>query len=471
MKIKGKIDANFVKKVHLVGIGGCGMSAIAKILHEMDFKVSGSDLKESSNTIRLKDLGVKVFIDHNPSFVREADLLVVSSAVPDDNTEIKEAMSRGIPVVKRAEMLAWIMRQFKTKIAVAGTHGKTTTTSMISRILQEGKKDPTFLIGGETDYIDGNARLGKGDYVVAEADESDGSFLNFEPDISVITNIELDHVEFFETEENLVKIFEKYIGNLNKDGLLVLGIDSPICRQIIKKNNLKKTTYGFSQDADIRATDLSFETFSSRFNVYYKDRKLGEVKLSIPGEQNVLNSLAGIIVGLEAGISFSNICSSLHSFEGARRRFQKIGEIGEIILIDDYAHHPTEVKFTLQAAKLGWGKEKRIICVFQPHRYSRTYYLAKDFANAFQDADTVILTDIYSAGEKPIFKIDGKYLLKEVETVREAAYIPKKEKIAEYLENIVQPKDLVIFLGAGDIHTVGKELFHRLKLKLKNDQA
>jgi len=460
-----KIDMERIKNIHLIGIGGCGMSAIGKVLHQMGFRISGSDIKESSNTIRLTDMGIQVYIGHNKDYIRDADLVVYSTAIPKDNAELLAAEASNVPIQKRAEMLSWIMSRFNNRVAVAGTHGKTTTTSMISKILFEGGLDPTYLIGGETDYVDGNARLGKGSYAVAEADESDGSFIELSPNISIITNIEPDHMDFFGTPDNLYKVFIEFISKLEENGLLILGIDNPACRGLLNKIKAKRITYGLSQDADLRAINLIFDGMHSKFDVYNKGKLLGEARLSIPGEQNVENALAAFAVGLEAGLSFGSMTSILHSFSGAKRRFQIIGEADGVTVIDDYAHHPTEIKSTLKAIRLGWEREKRVICVFQPHRYTRTLHLATQFGEAFNEADIVILTDIYSAGEDPIPNVDGKLLMKEVQNRQEVIYVQRKEKIAELLLSMVKPNDIVITMGAGDIHTVGKEFLSRLKIK------
>ncbi len=465
------IDMERIKSIHLIGIGGCGVSAIGKILHQMGYRVSGSDIKENSNTMRLKDMGIKVFIGHEASHIRGADLVAYSSAVAADNPELAEALSMKIPVLKRAEMLSFIMNRFKKRVAVAGTHGKTTTTSMIAKIFYDTGADPTFLIGAETDYVDGNARLGAGDYVIAEADESDGSFLELTPNISIVTNIEPDHMEFFGTEEKLMTIFKEFIGKLDLDGLLILGIDSARGREMLAQTERRTITYGFSEDAGVRAVNLAFDGMGTRYNIIYNGKNLGEARLSIPGEQNVNNSLAAIAVAVEAGIPFNSIVSSLHSFTGAKRRFQIIGEINGIIIIDDYAHHPTEIKATLKAARNAWGKEKRIIAVFQPHRYTRTFHLASQFYDAFEDADTVVLTDIYSAGEQPIPNVDGRMIAKEIEKRKDVTYIPRKERIAEKILKSLKPNDVVLIMGAGDIYTVAKDLLFRIKISQEKEKS
>ena len=460
------IDIGRFKKIFLIGIGGCGVSAIGKILHQMGFEVSGSDVKESSNTIRLRDLGIKVFIEHDASHLRDADLVVYSSAVSKDNVEYAEAIAKGIPIIRRAEMLSWIMNRYKARIAVAGTHGKPTTTSMIAKILYDGGLDPAYMIGGETDYVDGNARMGKGVYSVAEADESDGSFLELDPTVTVVTNIEPDHMEYFGTVDNLNNVFEQFVNKTDKDGLLVIGIDSPETYKISKETSLRTITYGKHPESDVQAENFSFDVNGSVFNVIYKGKNMGEMRLSVPGEQNIVNSLAAIIVGIEAGVPFASIVSILKSFTGAKRRFQIIGEVNGIMVVDDYAHHPTEIKATLKAAKMGWGSERRIVSVFQPHRYTRTLNLFSQFGEAFIDSDLVILTDIYSAGETPIPNVDGKLIANEVtKCQKDVLYIPRKEKIAEMLSKNLKRKDMVLIMGAGDINTVAKELLSRLKIK------
>jgi len=460
------IDMERVNNIHLIGVGGCGVSAIAKILHQLGFQVTGSDLKENSNTIRLKDLGVKVYIGHDSAHVREADLVVYSSAVHENNVEYKEVLSKKIPMVKRAEMLSWIINRFEKKITVAGTHGKTTTTSMLAKIFLEAGLDPTFLIGGETDSVNGNACLGAGMYAIAEADESDGSFLALSPSISVITNIEPDHMEYFGSVENLLAVFENYIKRTDKDGVMILGIDNPTIRQLLPKITGRKITYGFSNDADFRAINQRFDGLNTTFEVYCKGKTLGEMVLTIPGEQNISNCLAAIAVATEAAIPFNTMANILHSFKGAKRRFQILGDIGGIMVIDDYAHHPTEIKATLKGARLAFeGSNKRIVALFQPHRYSRTSHLALQFGGAFEDADLVFLTDIYSAGETPIPGIDGKTIANEVQKYKKTLYFPRKENIAEQILKVIRPNDVLLVMGAGDINNVGREIVSRLKIK------
>lgn len=452
-----------VKNIHLVGVGGCGMSGIAKILHEMGYRVSGSDIKEGPNTIRLKDLGVKVFIGHDGSQVRDADILVYSSAVSQDNPELKEAEAKGIRILKRAEMLAWIMERSKERIAVAGTHGKTTTTAMLAKVLDAAKLDPTYLIGCDMDYVEGNAQLGNGSFSVAEADESDSSFLYLTPTLEVVTNIEADHMEHFGSMEELLSTFSKFMERLAGGGPIVIDGTDPNNRQLMKKGKQKFITYGLDPAMEYSAGNLKFTEFSSRFALLRNGKELGPVELSVPGWQNVLNSLAVFAVAQHLGLDFGSIAGALRTFVGARRRFSKVGEQNEILIIDDYAHHPTEIRATLAAARSGWPG-RRIICIFQPHRYTRTLLLKDKFAGCFADADRVVITDIYAASENPIPGISGKTLADLLDP-KKTTFIPRKEQIPEQLIKEIKEGDIVLTLGAGDIYTVGKEILARLRMK------
>ena len=447
----------------MIGVGGCGMSGIAKILFEMGFKVTGSDSREGPNTMRLKDLGVKVFIDHDAANVREADVVVYSSAIKNENPEMVEARTKNIPIVKRAEMLSWIMDQNQIKIAVAGTHGKTTTSAMLAKVFEFSKLSPTYFIGCDMDYIDGNAKLGNGRYAITEADESDGSFLMLSPTIEIITNIENDHLENYGSMQALVDIFEQFAQKVPENGFIALDIANNYNAELIKKLPKKYLTYGFNENALYSAKNLSYKEFSSFFTLTKAGEELGEVELAVPGWQNILNSLGVFAIALELGIDFNAISSALRTFSGARRRFQTVGEINDILIVDDYGHHPTEVKATLSAAKAGWPG-RRLICIFQPHRYSRTMLLKEEFATAFKDADKVVITDIYAASEKPIPGISGKTIADSIKG-QDVTYIKKKEKIPDHLLEDIRPNDLIITLGAGDIYTIGKEFLTRLKMK------
>jgi UDP-N-acetylmuramate--alanine ligase len=460
------LDLQRMKNVHLVGIGGCGMSGIAKVLHEMGFKVSGSDVKEGVNTIRLKDLGVKIYIGHEGSQVRDADILIYSSAVKPDNPELKEAAAKGIRIARRAEVLAWIMERSKHRVAVAGTHGKTTTTAMTAKVLEAAKLNPTYLIGCDMDYADGNAKLGDGNYLVAEADESDSSFLCYTPTIEVITNIEADHMEHFGSMEELTATFEKFMDCLAGDGLIVIDGTDPNNQQLIAKRRQPFITYGLDQSMEYSAQEMTFANYSSRFILSRGGQAVGAVELSVPGWQNILNSLAVFAVGFEFGLDFSAISGALRTFVGARRRFSTVGEQDGVLIIDDYAHHPTEIRATLKAARSGWP-QSRVICIFQPHRFTRTMILKDKFAGAFDNADRVIITDIYAASESPIPGITGKTIADLLDQSK-TSFIPKKEQIAEQLVKELKAGDIVLTLGAGDIYTVGKEILARLKIKNEN---
>ncbi|OGC11276.1 UDP-N-acetylmuramate--L-alanine ligase [candidate division WOR-1 bacterium RIFOXYA12_FULL_52_29] len=457
------LDFNKIKNIHLVGVGGCGVSGIAKILHEMGFKVSGSDVKENPNTVRLKDMGVKIQIGHDADNVRGIDLMVYSSAVSFDNPELKEGQAKGIPILKRAEMLAWIMSRSQNRIAVAGTHGKTTTTAMIAKVLDAAKLNPTFLIGCDMDYVGGNAKMGSGGFCVAEADESDSSFLFLSPTIEIITNIEEDHMEHFGNTEELFRTFEEFASRVPANGFILVDGTDPNNRRLMERAGKRFITYGLDPGMEYSAKNLKHSKFNSSYILLKNGEEVGEVGLSVPGWQNVLNSLAVFAIGFEFGIDFSLMVSALQTFVGARRRFSIVGEQSDIMIIDDYAHHPTEIKATLSAARAGWPKRK-IVCVFQPHRYTRTKLLKDRFGTAFSDADRVIISDIYAASEKPIPGISGKTIANLLDKEK-ASYIPKKEKIVEQLMKELKPGDMLLTVGAGDIYTVAKEILLRLKMR------
>ncbi len=460
-------DMGRIKNVHLMGIGGCGVGAIAKILIEMGYKVSGSDLKENANTIRLRDMGAHIFFGHLESNVREADLVVYSSAISKDNPELKEAQAKQIQTVPRAEMLSWIMSQSKVPIAIAGTHGKTTTTSMVSLVFDRTAQKPTFLIGGENNDVGGNAALGGGQYSIAEADESDGSFLLLRPRVEVVTNIEADHLDHYSGIEAVFKAFLDFTALLPPDGTLIICTDSEYNRKLLAEaeTEAKIITYGLDRDAQLTARNIVPGEGSSKFEVYDKGKLLGEIKLNVPGRHNVENSLAAVACGLEAGIDFLGISSALRCFTGVKRRFQLIGKAMGVLIYDDYGHHPTEISVTLRSARSSWASVRRLICVFQPHRYTRTMHLKKEFGSCFTDADKVIITDIYAASEAPIAGISGQTLADEIASNghKDVTYIQKKQEITDHLAGLVEEGDLVLTAGAGDIHLIGKELYARLR--------
>lgn len=451
------MDNSRKKKVHFVGIGGAGMSGIAKVLLEKGVSVSGSDIKESQNTLSLRKQGAEVFIGHDAKNVSGADIVVYSSAISEHNPELKEAKRKGISLYPRGKMLAKLAEK-KTTIAVAGTHGKTTTTSMISLALKGNNLSPTFLIGGELNDIGANAEWGKDKYVVTETDESDGSLLMLRPQIAVITNIEADHLDYFQSFAKIKEIFTEFISLVPDDGQVVICGDYPSTQEIIKNHSKCFVTYGLKEDNQFVAKNIKLGKFSSQFDVYKKKKKLGKVKLKTPGVHNVLNALAAVCLGEVLGLDVKRTISSLAKFSGVKRRFQLVSEKKRVVLVDDYAHHPTEIKATLKAASQ--GNFKRVVCVFQPHRFTRTKFLGQEFGAAFDEADLVVLTDVYSAGEEPILGVSGKLIadaLLERSPRKEVAYLPRKEEIKDYLLGIAKEGDLILTMGAGDIWQVGEE--------------
>lgn len=438
------------------------MSGIAKVLLEMGYMVSGSDLSQSETTLKLEKIGAKVFKGHDSSNIEGAEAIVVSTAIPETNPELKAAREKGLKVFHRAEIVAELMSS-KKGIAIAGAHGKTTTTSMVAVMLEHGGMDPTVIVGGELDYLKGNAKLGIGDYLVAEADESDGSFLKFLPEIAVITNIENDHMDFYGTMENVLNTFDTFLQNLPREnGLAILCVDNEYVHNMAKTLNRNFISYAIDGDAEYTARNIHTQGSTTIYDVYHKDERLGAIKINVPGRHNVQNSLASVIVGLHVGMDFEQIANGLSNFYGAKRRFQTKAKVNGIWVVDDYAHHPTEIVSTLQAARQ--TEPNRLICVFQPHRYSRTQLLKREFGGSFSACDILILTDVYSAGETPIPGVSGSTIRDEVEkqTNKQVVYIPEKEKIAKYLAQIIEVGDLVITMGAGNIYQVGEELIETL---------
>lgn len=438
------------------------MSAIAKVLLEMGYTISGSDLKPSSATQRLGNMGATTYIGHRRENLNSPDLLVVSSAIPEANVEVVAAREANIPIYTRGEILAELMNM-KRGIAVAGSHGKTTTTSMISLVLEKTGLDPTVLIGGELNDIGGNAKLGTGEYLVAEADESDGSFLRLRPEIAVVTNIENDHLDYYGSVDRIVEAFASFVAAVRKGGFAVLCRDSYFIGKILPGAKGRVITYGiYNQDADLMAREITPLDLGSSCKVYKGGRELGQLILRVPGEHNVANSLAAVAVGLELGLSFSQIADALQTFRGVHRRFELVGDVAGIKVVDDYAHHPTEIRATLKAARaVGFN---RVIAIFQPHRYTRTKYLREEFGRAFGDADEVIVTDIYSAGERPIPGITGELIAEEIGAQGiKINYIGEMESIPRYLKPKLKKGDLVLTIGAGDVWKVGEELVSYLR--------
>ena len=459
MKIFGK-----VKHIHLVGIGGIGMSGIAELLLNLDYFISGSDLRKTEVTEHLSDLGGKIFLGHRPQNIDGADVVVFSSAVKGDNPEIVEARERSIPVIPRAEMLAELMR-LKYGIAVAGSHGKTTTTSMIASILTEGGFDPTVVIGGRLNIWGGsNARLGRSDFLVAEADESDGSFLALSPSIAVISNIDHEHIDFYRSMNNLRKTFIDFINKIPFYGRAILCVDDKEVQGLIPKLTKSYLTYGLNPQSDIRASGTSKEGLNTTFDVIFKSRLAGNVTISIPGEHNILNALAAVGVGLELDIDFKYIREGLKNPGGLKRRFEIKDERGGILFLDDYGHHPTEIIATLSAAKECWP-DRRLVVVFQPHRFTRTRDLYYKFVISFNQADFLIITPLYGAGEEPIPGVDSRTLYQGIRNHghRAVTYCDSTEDTISELLDQIRPGDIVLTLGAGDIHLVGTDLLKRIE--------
>lgn len=445
-----------IKKLHFIGIGGVGMSAIAEVLLEKGYKISGSDLNESDIVKNLAAKGAVIYKGHAADNITDCDAVVISSAINDDNPEIVAAKGKAIKIYHRSDMLAALLNSAQG-IAVAGSHGKTTTSSMLSVVLDNAGVDPTVIIGGVVDYFKGNAQLGQSDYIIAEADESDGSFLKFNPYVSVITNIEDDHMDHYGSMENIMAAFNEFVGNTADAGATVICFDHENARKIA--NNTQKTiiSYGIDNEADYKAQDINMSKHKTSFTVTYKGDVLGSIELNMPGRHNILNALATIAVCRFLAVPFAKIAAGFKLFNGANRRFQTKKRTENYWIVDDYAHHPTEIKTTIEAAKQ--TLPKRLICIFQPHRYSRTQLLAQEFGQCFAKADVLVLTDIYSAGEKPIPGITGKIIYDEVEkTGKKAVYIKNMDEIAKYVETIVEPGDLIVTMGAGNIFRCGEEL-------------
>jgi len=454
-----------IRKVHFVGIGGIGMSGIAEILLNQGFEISGSDLADTEVTQRLKSLGIKIFKGHSAENVKDIDVLVYSSAVDTTNPEVQEAAERKIPVIKRAEMLAECMRM-KNGIGIAGTHGKTTTTSMVGLVLTEGGIDPTIIVGGKLSGLGGtNARLGQGEFIVVEADEFDRTFLKLTPSIAAITTLESEHLDTYKDLNDIKSAFVEFANKVPFYGFVVLCLDEIALQDIIPMINKKIITYGLTQQADVRAIDISFNEYLSSYTVVYKGKELGKISLRIPGAHNVKNSLVAITIGTELGIEFSKIKKALESFTGVYRRFEtKYNK--EILVIDDYAHHPTEINASLAGIRGGWSR--RLVAVFQPHLFSRTRDFYTEFGRSFLNSDLFICTDVYPAREKPMEGITGELIANAAKSFghKNVLYVQDKNKIPETLMSVVKPDDIVITMGAGDIWKYGEkfvELYSKKK--------
>ena len=454
----------FLKKyhIHFVGIGGIGMSGIAELLLNIGYKVSGSDSSSSDITRRLERLGGIIFKGHSAEQIRGADVVVTSSAIGPGNPEVVAAGQASIPVIPRAEMLAELMR-LKYSVAVAGAHGKTSTTSIIASVLGKGGLDPTVVIGGKLKSIDSNALLGEGDYIVAEADESDGSFLKMSPTIAVVTNIDREHLDFYRDLNAIKEVFLNFIDKIPFYGLAVLCLDNEPIQDIIPSIQKRFTTYGMSTQADFQAKDVVFEGLKSRFHVYHLGTQLGEILLNLPGIHNVYNSLASIAVGMELDISFDVIKSALQTVEGVQRRLEIKGEKKGVTVVDDYGHHPTEIKITLQAARESWP-HRRVVVVFQPHRYTRTQALFDEFTRSFYQSDLLVVLPIYAAGEPKINGVEGHALFEGIRSHghKEVVYFQNFETAVSHLIKILNPEDILLTLGAGDVWKVGEMVLKEL---------
>jgi UDP-N-acetylmuramate--alanine ligase len=458
-----------VRHVHFVGIGGIGMSGLAEILRTLDFDVSGSDLKPNENTRRLEGLGVRVFFGHAAEHVRGADVVVYSSAIDPHNPEIARARAQEISIIPRAEMLAELMRT-RYAITIAGSHGKTTTTSLVATVLRAAGLDPTVVVGGKVNALGSNARLGEGDLFVAEADESDGSFLKLTPTIAVVTNIDPEHLDHYGTHDAVKEAFVEHANRVPFYGLCVMCIDHPSVQEILPRIERRHVTYGVSRQADYRAKNAHYEGLSTHFDAFRRDEPLGRFVIQMPGAHNVLNTLSVIAVADELEVPLDVTRDAIAAFHGVQRRFTVLGQPaftrngkrGEVMIVDDYGHHPAEIEATLDAAQRGF--DRRVVVAFQPHRYTRTRILFDEFTRAFNKADVVLVTDVYAGGEKPLEGATGEALAEAIRVHGHHAvtFVPDKRRVAQALREVIEPGDIVIALGAGDINASARELLAML---------
>lgn len=448
--------------IHFVGIGGIGMSGIAELLLNLGYQVSGSDLKLSDITKRLQDLGGTVFEGHVAEQISGADVVVVSSAIDETNPEVKAALNLSVPVIPRAEMLAELMR-LKYSIAIAGAHGKTSTTSLVASVLAAGELDPTVVIGGKLKSIGSNAVLGQGDYIVAEADESDGSFLKYSPAIAVVTNIDREHLDYYKDLDDIKDVFLNFIDRIPFYGLAVLCLDNEAVQDLIPRIRKRFVTYGTSPQADLQATEVVCKGLTSTFKVAHQGKALGKITLNLPGEHNVYNALASIAVGLELGIGFRKIKAALEKVEGVQRRLEIKGHAKGATVLDDYGHHPTEIKTTLTALTQGWPGKRKVV-VFQPHRYTRTQALFDDFARSFYQADVLLVLPIYAASEQPIEGVGSRKLCDSIQAHghKDVHFVENIDAAIEQLAAVVTADDVVLTLGAGNVYQVGEALLEKI---------
>ena len=456
-----------VRQIHFVGIGGIGMSGIAEVLLNLGYAITGSDVSLSDITQRLTSLGAVIFSGHQASYLRDADVVVTSTAVKDDNPEVLEAHRRNIPVIPRAEMLAELLKM-KFSVAVSGSHGKTTTTSMVSTVLAYGGLDPTMVIGGKLASIGSNAKIGDGEIIVAEADESDGSFLKLNPCLAVITNIDREHLDYYRDIEEIKAAFLKFANIVPFYGSTILCLDNEHVREILPQIKRKVITYGLTSPADYQATEMVLAGPLSKFSVSCRGERLGEVTLNVPGRFNIANALATIAVARELDMPFDAIRKGLEAFVGVHRRLEIKGKVNGVTVVDDYGHHPTEIRETLAAARQVW--KDRIIVVFQPHRYTRTQKLFNEFLTAFPDADYLIVTDIYAASEKPIEGVSAANLCEGIRAHghQNVIYLSGFDEMTDHLLAMAKPSDVIITQGAGSVWKVGEEFLKRVDKKNKS---
>ncbi len=455
-----------VKSIHFIGIGGIGMSGIAELLNNLGFKITGSDIKASENVKRLESLGIQISIGHSPNNLKSADVVVYSSAVPLNNPEILAAISKSIPIIKRAEMLGELINLKRTSIAVGGTHGKTTTSSMIGMILENCGYDPTLVVGGLVSNLNSNVKLGSGELIVVEADEFDRSFLALKPTIAVVTNLEMEHTDCYKDLNDIETAFLQFCNSVPFYGTVILCSDSDSLMRIMPKIKRPITTYGLNKNSDYYAKNIEYSENRAKYDLFYKNKDLGEININVPGKHNVLNSLASIALGMEIEVPLDQIKKGINSYKGVRRRFEIKKNKTDIFVVDDYAHHPTEVKATINAAKNGWNK--RTVCVFQPHLFSRTRDFYKEFAQSLLRSDIIIITEIYPAREKPIDGISSMLILDELSHLGHSYthHLDNLNNLNNILEDIVQPGDMVITMGAGDIWRYSHKYNEHLKSKI-----
>ncbi len=459
-----------VRRLHFIGAGGIGMSGLCEILRAMDFEVSGSDLKEGENLARLRRLGTQIYIGHDAAHVKGADVVVYSSAIAKDNPEYHAAVREGIPLISRGEMLAELMRM-KYAVAIAGSHGKTTTTSLVATVLRAAGLDPTVVVGGRMASLGSNARLGGGDLLVAEADESDGSFLRLSPTIAAITNVDPEHLDFYGSHEALKQAFVQFAERVPFYGLSVLCLDHPHVRDLLPQLNRRYVTYGLSRQADYVADAIAFRGLETAFNVQRRGQNLGQFVVSMPGQHNVLNCLAVIAIADELEVPLDVVKEALATFRGVARRFTVVAEPNQIALVDDYGHHPEEIRATLNAARNAYCG--RVLVAFQPHRYSRTQALFQEFARAFDQADMVCVADVYAAGEAPVPGVDAEALALAIDQSghKNVHYVKDRDVLADRLAAEARPGDVLIALGAGDINRVLVRIEKNISARLASERG